>query len=176
MSKSIRSKIFIPSRFNNIISNVNASCQERGFYKINKCNLAELIWKYREAIGFSVERSIEKSVLKTNASDRYVGLNRVADSNEGVIISALIPKDMILYARHLIDLYRKGKPGTYVRSIRAWQIMLQIFLDALEYLQTDDEIENTLLNICAIETKDHSSIKTHHDDNFHATNTVWTND
>lgn len=172
MRKSIRSKIFIPSRFNDIISKVNALCQERGFYKINKCNLAELIWKYRETFGFSIESSIEKSILKTNVSGRYVGLNRVADSNEGVIISALIPKSMILHARNLISLYRKGNQGAYVRSVRAWQIMLQIFLDAFEHLKTDEEIVNALLNICAIDTKDRSLIETHHEDNLHITNTI----
>jgi hypothetical protein len=68
---------------------------------------------------------VEIAVVQNSTRAMYVGLNMMRMQNDGVVLSAYIPRDIMNYARD-VNLAIKSRFG-----IRAWHIALHFFREAM---------------------------------------------
>lgn len=142
----IRSRIFIPTKFNALIERANAICKERQLYQIAKTDVIRTIYRNPDAFKCDTREAARAAVMSNLTAPRYVGLDVVAMSNEGVTITAIIPRDLMAFARE-VNKVVGGK-----RSVRAWQVALKLFAQIHE-INSDDDIVNAFVAVAERETR-----------------------
>lgn len=141
----IRSRIFIPAKFNSLIERANEICKEREFYQIAKTEVVRIICRHQSAFKCDVYEAARAAVVANQVAARYVGLDVVAKVNEGVIISAVIPRDLNNYARSI------NQSIGARRSVRMWQVAIKLFSQILD-ANSEEEIVNAFVSIYERET------------------------
>lgn len=141
----IRSKIFFPKRLSDLIERANVICAERRFYQIAKTDVVRIIYKNQFLFKCDVQEAARNAVVSNSIVQRYVGLDVIARVNDGVIITATIPREIMEFARD-INKILSGR-----RSVRAWQVVMKLFAQILEQ-NSDDDIVNAFVTVAERDT------------------------
>jgi hypothetical protein len=143
----LKSRIFLPKRISDAIEAANERCRELGYYIVNKSDAVRLIIKHPHLFGIEdVKDCIEAAVVHNSTRPIYVGLNMIAEQNEGVVLSAYIPRDAMNFARD-VNAAINSRVG-----IRAWHIALHLFRIVMEK-KTDQEIADAFLFLAKRQTE-----------------------